>query len=89
MRWRLGFLSAVIFLAVALAIAVRTAFLGGDWPEWDEGWVLIAFPLGIPVVLYAVFTLTADRRHASLTALGTLAVWLWGALLFLVWSIVG
>ena len=35
-------------LAVALALMVADAAEGGDWPGWDEGWAVVAFPLGIP-----------------------------------------
>ena len=86
---RLGLLSAVIFLAVAVVVAVGDVFRGEDWPAWDEGWVLILFPLGIPAVLYLGLGLAGEQRRTSQTAFATLSVWLWGALLFVAWFFLG
>jgi hypothetical protein len=68
------------FLTFAFVLMVRDATAGGDWPGWDEGWVLAAFTLGVPVVVAATLR-EMNRRVAAVTA----AVWSWGALLFLLW----
>lgn len=86
---RLGLFAAVSFLAIAVAVAVEDVFRGEDWPAWDEGWVLILFPLGIPAVLYLGLGLAGEQRRASLAAFATLSVWLWGALLFVAWLLLG
>ena len=67
-------------LTTALVFMVEAATRGGDWPGWDEGWVLIAFPLGIPAAVA-----TGLRRVNRQVALITGSVWCWGALLFLLW----
>ena len=64
---------------------LRQATRGHDWPGWDEGWVLIAFPLGIPAAVAAA--VAASRRGSAtlmVTAV-TAAVWIWGVILFLAW----
>ena len=67
-------------LATALVFIVDAATRRGDWPGWDEAWVLIAFPLGIPAAVAV-----ALRGISRQVALATGAVWCWGALLFLLW----
>ena len=79
-------------LGAVLALMVADAGRGGDWPGWDEGWALVAFPLGIPFAVAAALGLggTAVRATtARLVALVTGAVWLWGAVIFVVWFAVG
>jgi hypothetical protein len=64
---------------------LQHATRGHDWPGWDEGWVLIAFPLGIPAAVAAA--VAASRRGSAMlmvTAV-TAAVWIWGVILFLAW----
>ena len=79
-------------LAGSLALMMDEATHSGDWPGWDEGWALVAFPLGIPV---AVGTAVGVGRRAvsattlRLVALVTVAVWLWGAVVFTVWFAIG
>jgi hypothetical protein len=71
---------------------VADAGQGRDWPGWDEGWALLAFPLGIPVAVAAALALggTAARTTTTrLVALVTGAVWLWGAVIFVVWFAFG
>jgi hypothetical protein len=74
----------ISFLALASALMFRDATAGGDWPGWDEAWVVAAFALGLPVVL-AVALRGPTRTVVSATG----AVWCWGALLFLLWLAVG
>jgi hypothetical protein len=83
---------ALAALAVVLVLMVEDAGQGGDWPGWDEGWALIAFPLGIPVAVAAALTLGGTAARSTtlrLVALVTGAVWLWGALLFVLWLVAG
>lgn len=70
-------------LGLALAVMVGDA-RAGDWPGWDEGWAVVAFPLGIPPVVAAGLAL-ARAASARRVALVTGAVWSWGALVFLAW----
>ena len=51
----------------------------GDWPGWDEGWALLAFPLGIPLALWAAL------RRPRAVVVSTLAVWTWGLVVFAAW----
>jgi hypothetical protein len=79
----------VLFLVVAGALGVADIILGGDWPGWDEGWALIAFPLGVPLALYASAGIAKPETRAQVAATGTLAVWVWGAAVVVVWFFVG
>jgi small-conductance mechanosensitive channel len=88
--------TAVILVLAALAasfvLMVDDAIKSGDWPGWDEAWVLIVFPLGIPLAVAAALSVggpTARVTSARLVALVTGAVWLWGAAVFVVWFILG
>ena len=79
-------------LAGVLGLMVEDAGHGGDWPGWDEGWALVAFPLGIPLAVAAALGLGGTAVRATtlrLVALVTGAVWLWGAVVFVVWFAVG
>jgi hypothetical protein len=79
-------------LAGVLGLMVEDAGQGGDWPGWDEGWALIAFPLGIPLAVAAALGAGGTAVRATtlrLVALVTGAVWLWGAMVFVVWFVVG
>ena len=79
-------------LGGVLVLMVVDAGRGGDWPGWDEGWALVAFPLGIPVTVAAALGLGGKAVRATtlrLVALVTGAVWLWGAVVFVVWLVVG
>jgi short subunit fatty acids transporter len=79
----------VLFLVGALALGLTDATRGGDWPGWDEGWALVAFPLGIPLVLYVGAGIARADQPARIATIGTLAVWLWGALVYVTWHLVG
>jgi hypothetical protein len=79
-------------LAASLVLMVDDAAHGGDWPGWDEGWALVAFPLGIPVAVAAAVGVGRKGLRGAggrIIALVTAAVWLWGAVLFVLWFIVG
>ena len=79
-------------LSGVLALMVSDAAHVGDWPGWDEGWALVAFPLGIPVTVAAALGLGGSAVRATtlrLVALVTGAVWLWGAVVVVVWLVVG
>ena len=79
-------------LAGVLALMVGEAAHVGDWPGWDEGWALIAFPLGIPVTVATALGLGGTAVRATtprLVALVTGVVWLWGAVILVVWFVVG
>jgi hypothetical protein len=79
-------------LAGVLFLMVEDAGHGDDWPGWDEGWALIAFPLGVPVAVAAALALGGTAVRGSslrLVALVTGAVWLWGAVVFVVWFVAG
>ncbi len=79
----------VLALAAALLLMVATAVQSGNWPGWDEGWALIAFPLGVPAAVAA--GIAASVRNGARPGVGrislgaTLAVWLWGAAIFAAW----
>ena len=45
-------LGLVLFLVGVAVLGLVDATSGGDWPGWDEGWALVAFPLGVPLALY-------------------------------------
>jgi hypothetical protein len=79
----------VLLLVGALALGLTDATSGGDWPGWDEGWALVVFPLGVPPALYAAARLGGTRRPARVATVGTLAVWLWGAAVFVTWFVAG
>jgi small-conductance mechanosensitive channel len=79
-------------LAASFVLMVDDAIHGGDWPGWDEAWVLIVFPLGIPVAVAAALGVggaAARATSARVVALVTGAVWVWGAAVFVVWFTVG
>ncbi len=79
-------------LTAAFVLMVDDAAHGGDWPGWDEGWALVAFPLGIPVAVAASVGIGGKALRAAsrrIIVLVTCAVWLWGAGLFAVWFVVG
>ena len=79
-------------LTGVLALMVENAGHGGDWPGWDEGWAIVAFPLGIPLAVAAALGVGGRAVRATtlrLVALVTGAVWLWGAVVFVVWFVVG
>jgi hypothetical protein len=79
-------------LAASFVLMVDDAVRSGDWPGWDEAWVLIVFPLGVPAVVAAALEVggsTARATSARLVGLVTGAVWLWGAAIFVVWFILG
>ena len=79
-------------LAGVLGLMVWDARQGGDWPGWDEGWALVAFPLGIPLVVAWALEVGGAAARATtlrLVALVTGAVWLWGAVVFVVWLVAG
>ena len=79
-------------LAASLALMVDDAAHGGDWPGWDEGWALVAFPLGIPVAVAAAVGVAGKAVRAAsgrIIVLATGAIWLWGAALFAVWIVLG
>ena len=90
---RIGVLAVLVLAALAgvLGLMVEDA-RGGDWPGWDEGWALVAFPLGIPLAVAAALGVGGTAVRATtlrLVALVTGAVWLWGAVVFVVWFVVG
>jgi hypothetical protein len=79
-------------LGASLLLMVDDAAHGGDWPGWDEGWALVAFPLGIPVAVAAAVALGGNalrRAGGRIVVLVTGAIWLWGATLFAIWFVVG
>jgi hypothetical protein len=79
-------------LAASFALMVDDAAHGGDWPGWDEGWALVAFPLGIPVAVAAAVGVGGKAVRAAggrIIVFVTGAVWLWGAALFALWFVVG
>ncbi len=82
-------LAVVLFLLGALVLAFTDATSGGDWPGWDEGWALVVFPFGVPLALYAAAGLGRVGRPARVATIGTLAVWLWGAAVFVTWFFLG
>lgn len=79
-------------LTASFVLMVDDAIYSGDWPGWDEAWVLIVFPLGIPLAVAAALSVggaSARARSGRLVALVTGAVWLWGAAVFVVWFVLG
>ena len=92
-RLRIGVVVLVLAaLGGVLVLMAEDARHGGDWPGWDEGWALIAFPLGIPLSVAAALGFSGPAVRANtprLVALVTGAVWLWGAAVFVVWLVVG
>ena len=90
---RLGLPLLLAFLALALLLMVGDALVGGDWPGWDEGWAVLAFPLGVPVATAIWLALSSPgRARATLVraTLGvTLAVWTWGGIVFVLWHALG
>jgi hypothetical protein len=92
LRRSLGIALTLAALLLALALMLDEAVQGGDWPGWDEGWVLIVFPLGLPAPVAAGLRLAPSRMRDGTwrrIALITGAIWLWGAALFLVWLTIG
>jgi len=85
----LPLLVAAAFVAAVFLLMLTDAVDGGDWPGWDEGWALVAFPLGVPLVLGAALAAAGVSRPLRVTAMTTLAVWTWGALVFVLWYVVG
>jgi hypothetical protein len=88
LRRLLGIALTLASLLVALALMIDEAIRGDDWPGWDEGWVLVVFPLGLPAPVAAGLRLAPSRMGDSTWGRITLvtgAIWLWGAALFLVW----
>ena len=79
-------------LAASVVLMVDDAAHGGDWPGWDEGWALVVFPLGIPVAVAAAVGAGGEALRAvrgRIIVLVTGAVWLWGAMVFAFWFLVG
>ena len=79
-------------LGVSFGLMLDEAAHSGDWPGWDEGWALVAFPLGIPVAVGAAVGIgrrALSAANVRLVALVTGAIWLWGAAVFTVWFAVG
>jgi hypothetical protein len=79
-------------LMASLTLMVDDAVYRGDWPGWDEAWALVAFPLGIPVAVAVALGVggpAARATGARLVALVTGAVWLWGAVVFVIWFVLG
>ena len=76
-------------LAVGFAFMLQHATRGHDWPGWDEGWAVVAFPLGIPAAVAAGIAASRRVSAALVVAAVTGAVWAWGAALFLAWIAVG
>jgi hypothetical protein len=82
-------LALVLFVVGAAFLALIDATAGGDWPGWDEGWALVAFPLGVPLALYVGAGVAKAESPTRVATIGTLAVWLWGAAVFVTWLVVG
>ena len=92
LRRSLGIALTLASLLIALALMIDEAIRGNDWPGWDEGWVLIVFPLGLPAPVAAGLRLASSRMgDGTWRRIGfvTGAIWLWGAALFLVWLTLG
>ena len=47
------------------------AVRSGDWPGWDEAWVPIVFPLGIPLAVTVALTLGGAGVRATSARLVT------------------
>jgi len=86
---RLTLLAAatVVFLAAATALMIGDAVVGGDWPGWDDGWAVIAFPLGMPPAV-AVGLAAGGSRLRTVGSV-TAAVWAWGGAVFVAWLLLG
>jgi hypothetical protein len=75
---------------VTVLLQMVPGVFSDDWPGWDEGWAIVTFPLGIPLVLCAALSLagpSASLRASAVSA--TAGVWLWGAMIFVAWLLVG
>jgi hypothetical protein len=88
-RSRAAVLGLVLFLVGVALLGMLDATSGGDWPGWDEGWALVAFPAGVPIALYVGAGLTKAESPTRVATIGTLAVWLWGAAVFVTWMVFG
>lgn len=77
------------FTAAAFVLMVADARGGGDWPGWDEGWALVAFPLGIPLAIRIGLATASAPQLGRSTLAATLAVWAWGAAVFVLWHALG
>jgi len=88
-RPRAAVLALVLFLVGAALLGLMDAIAGDDWPGWDEGWALVTFPLGVPLALYVGASIARAERPTRVATIGTLAVWLWGAAVFVTWMVVG
>jgi hypothetical protein len=88
-RSRGAVLALVLFVVGAAFLALIDATAGDDWPGWDEGWALVAFPLGVPLALYVGAGVAKAESPTRVATIGTLAVWLWGAAVFVTWLVVG
>jgi hypothetical protein len=86
---RAAALGLALFLVGAASLALKDATTGGDWPGWDEGWALVTFPVGIPLALYVGASVAKAESPTRVAAIGTLAVWLWGAAVFVTWMVFG
>jgi hypothetical protein len=82
-------LGLVLFLVGAATLGLMDATAGGDWPGWDEGWALITFPIGVPLALYLGAGVAKADSPTRVATFGTLAVWLWGAAVFVTWLVIG
>jgi hypothetical protein len=74
----------LLVLGASSAVAVYLSWRG-DWPGWDEGWALVALPVGVPLAVAAGLYLERGRPTRRAVLLVSLAIWSWGALLFLAW----
>jgi hypothetical protein len=84
---RLAAAATAAFLIVAVALMIGDAALGGDWPGWDEGWAVVAFPIGVPLAV--VLGLAVGGSRLQTVAAVTGAVWAWGAVVFIAWLLIG
>jgi len=82
-------LGLVLFLVGAASLGLIDATAGGDWPGWDEGWALVTFPVGVPLALYVGAGVARAESPTRVATFGTLAVWLWGAAVFVTWMVLG
>jgi hypothetical protein len=81
--------AVLVVLATGLASMVVDAVVGDDWPGWDEGWAVLAFPLGIPLPVAAGLAASSRASQSERVLVVTAAVWSWGALLFAAWLALG
>ena len=88
-RTRAAVLGVVLFLVGVAVLGLVDATAWGDWPGWDEGWALVAFPAGVPVALYVGAGVANAESPTRVATIGTLAVWLWGAAVFVTWMVIG